>query len=1079
MVAPVSETNHFKVVKKKVDLESFLTEELGVQLVSAGRDMKACCPFHEEKTPSFVVSDTEEGWKRWHCFGACDEGGTIIDAVMKARDYELPNEAVRYLNSHYGLGLEIDDAAYRKFAEAIKETEDAISKSTHALEDENKLADAARQYLNNRGLSDEAIEHFELGIDTERTRSGRISIPLRDSQNHPVSIALRALFDERPCQVCGKPVKAKDMTELAHEAKKAREKGEEKIWKRCPHCDAPDEKAKVAWLFHQNPKYLFKGGFEKAEFFYNEHPARRELRKNKSCEGLFVGEGYPEVWAGWMGDTKAFVSYSGASLSAWQAEKAVKITTGRDGKDVLDKPIVLVPDFDSTGHASVHKNIQQIKDVSDAQEIQVVYGIDEYKYTDYEGNEIPCKDLGDVLKHYGSKKVQEALQRRMPATEWQIRDIINEKNELTGESFHSRQHQMQLVAGVLQREKAKVTLDYLVSYLAQAWEAPVDVIRQWFLGELTPENATSYEHMFKSVMQAREEARDFMLDDNVISTGFSEIDESIPGGGMRPGQVAMALGKSGTGKALALSARLLASDGWIRMGDIKEGDRLIDPADGSECSVTAVYPQGVRQMYRVHFNDGTRVDCDIDHLWRVRLRGDWKTAPLAHLTRETGRIEIPVMATIASREETERLSFLLETGEVTDCASPDFSFHYTGPLAPEVVELIRKSGGIAKEMDDQVCFTLTGARKFVQAIIPVHCEEAQCIRVDSHERTYITDGFTVTHNTMLATQLLGNFAEQQKNSIFFTLEQAAKSLFTRLACQVLGKRPDEVEELVKSHSEEAEEELTPVYELYENMWLLDNVPTKVQPALPMTPNALKAMVQEANLTKFKGSKTDVVVIDYLSIMQPDSDAPKEIQGSDDRIPGYNMLRLFEICKELDILLIVLQQLPKEVKKGVPFAYDAGRGGSRQTDACDYIFCLWRPDQNDELSDDEKITVSGHYMIALGKNRFGRSTVQRCMFDDATLRILPQFEIEMPGQMHNEAITAIADDEDIPDALKLPEDGDRSAAAIIGGDAGKSEEAMQVLVDSSEKMPKDATRLLDQLRDDEGEIDPDLRSIFES
>lgn len=86
-----------------------------VQLQRAGVRYKACCPFHQEDTPSFMV-DQARGL--WYCFGACHEGGNVIKFVEKINNMNFP-EACHWLADKYG--IEIEDKKEQKNPEEIKE----------------------------------------------------------------------------------------------------------------------------------------------------------------------------------------------------------------------------------------------------------------------------------------------------------------------------------------------------------------------------------------------------------------------------------------------------------------------------------------------------------------------------------------------------------------------------------------------------------------------------------------------------------------------------------------------------------------------------------------------------------------------------------------------------------------------------------------------------------------------------------------------------------------------------------------------------------------------------------------------
>jgi replicative DNA helicase len=100
-----------------------------------------------------------------------------------------------------------------------------------------------------------------------------------------------------------------------------------------------------------------------------------------------------------------------------------------------------------------------------------------------------------------------------------------------------------------------------------------------------------------------------------IPMGIPGIDNLLKGG-LAKGELGVILAPTGVGKSLPNSEPLLTPNGWVKMGDIKIGDKIIG-SDGNEQYVIGVYPQGVRPIYKVEFTDNTFVNCDDEHLWSV------------------------------------------------------------------------------------------------------------------------------------------------------------------------------------------------------------------------------------------------------------------------------------------------------------------------------------------------------------------------------------------------------------------------------------------------------------------------------
>lgn len=130
-----------------------------VPLQRAGRTFKGLCPFHSEKTPSFIVFP-ETG--TWHCFG-CHEGGDIFSFLMKREGLDFP-EALRQLAARAGVTLSRSGPTPEERAEQARlyQVLDAAALYYHALLRGPQGAEA-RAYLERRGVRPETVDAFLLG----------------------------------------------------------------------------------------------------------------------------------------------------------------------------------------------------------------------------------------------------------------------------------------------------------------------------------------------------------------------------------------------------------------------------------------------------------------------------------------------------------------------------------------------------------------------------------------------------------------------------------------------------------------------------------------------------------------------------------------------------------------------------------------------------------------------------------------------------------------------------------------------------------------------------------------------------
>ena len=133
-------------------------------LKKTGSNFKALCPFHQEKTPSFLVSPQKE---IFHCFG-CGEGGNVFNFLMKHEKISFI-EAVERLAERAGISLPKDRADREETSRISQERESLFEINRHAADffhrclKGSKSAQKAREYLKKRGLKEETIDKFGLG----------------------------------------------------------------------------------------------------------------------------------------------------------------------------------------------------------------------------------------------------------------------------------------------------------------------------------------------------------------------------------------------------------------------------------------------------------------------------------------------------------------------------------------------------------------------------------------------------------------------------------------------------------------------------------------------------------------------------------------------------------------------------------------------------------------------------------------------------------------------------------------------------------------------------------------------------
>ncbi|MBI2405402.1 DNA primase [Candidatus Gottesmanbacteria bacterium] len=145
-------------VKSRLNIVDVISQR--VVLKKAGRNFKGLCPFHNEKTPSFIVSP-ERG--TFHCFG-CGIGGDVFSFVMEYEHIDFV-EALEQLASKAGVTLthRTETTPEGKLKQRIYEVNHLASEFYHYLLTTHRLGEKARAYLAGRKVSDKSIKTFLLG----------------------------------------------------------------------------------------------------------------------------------------------------------------------------------------------------------------------------------------------------------------------------------------------------------------------------------------------------------------------------------------------------------------------------------------------------------------------------------------------------------------------------------------------------------------------------------------------------------------------------------------------------------------------------------------------------------------------------------------------------------------------------------------------------------------------------------------------------------------------------------------------------------------------------------------------------
>ena len=320
-------------IRNAVNIVDFIGQF--VALKKTGQNFQGLCPFHNEKTPSFSVNPSKGIFK---CFG-CGKGGSVFDFAMEYRKVGF-QAAVQEVADFAGIKIQLNQR------EIVAENPNAKlyeinNQASYVYENYlliTEQGNEARHYLENRGLDENTIKYFDLGLSADLPNFLYQSL---SNKFEDEILAKSGLFNYSNHQVYDTFQNRLMFTIHDQNGQTIGFSG--RIWQKS------DERPGKYVNTTTTPI------FEKSDVLYNLHRAKEAIRKSKE---VYLMEGFMDVIAAYQSGISNVAAIMGTALT----EKHVKQLTR------LAKKVILVTDGDEAGQAAIEKSLKQIQGL----EVQIV-----------------------------------------------------------------------------------------------------------------------------------------------------------------------------------------------------------------------------------------------------------------------------------------------------------------------------------------------------------------------------------------------------------------------------------------------------------------------------------------------------------------------------------------------------------------------------------------------------------------------------------------------------------------------------------------------------------------------------------
>ena len=360
-------------IKNSVNIVDVIGEV--VQLTKAGRNFLGLCPFHGEKTPSFNVVEDKQFY---HCFG-CGRSGDVFKFIEDYRGVSFM-EAVQIVGDQVGIRVQTLPPSQSRPQQADEkqpfyEIHQEAAKFYHAILMTTKMGEEARQYLYDRGLDDEVLRHFQIGLAPAEGNYLLQSVSGKFSEN---ILADSGLFHISDRGTMYDAFQDRIMFPLSDDTGRVIAFSG-RLWRESAEGAKPQGKYK-----NSRATLLFNKSYE----LYHLDKAKQVAKKNHE---LYLMEGFMDVIAAYRAGIENAVASMGTALTQEHVAHLSKFT----------KKVILAYDGDKAGRLATAKALE----VLEKQEVEVVQIPDQMDPDEYLNKNSP-QALADLLEKTRLSRVE-------------------------------------------------------------------------------------------------------------------------------------------------------------------------------------------------------------------------------------------------------------------------------------------------------------------------------------------------------------------------------------------------------------------------------------------------------------------------------------------------------------------------------------------------------------------------------------------------------------------------------------------------------------------------------------------------